>query len=126
MIENIFNNFYCIIDEIVNKISEQFSEIQVKDITLNTMTNFIISKLKDFEIYKTISNFKIFKIILKNKLNTEFNKFKYFNPLIVNLSLICNNQYCRIINNYNDTSILNTIQKELKNLEIKKWLGVAE
>jgi len=117
MIENIFNNFYCIIDEIVNKISEQFSEIQVKDITLNTMTNFIISKLKDFEIYKTISNFKIFKIILKNKLNTEFNKFKYFNPLIVNLSLICNNQYCRIINNYNDTSILNTIQKELKNLE---------
>ena len=63
MIENIFNNFYCIIDEIVNKISEQFSEIQVKDITLNTMTNFIISKLKDFEIYKTISNFKIFKII---------------------------------------------------------------
>jgi hypothetical protein len=97
MIENIFNNFYCIIDEIVNKISEQFSEIQVKDITLNTMTNFIISKLKDFEIYKTISNFKIFKIILKNKLNTEFNKFKYFNPLILQYKLIHEKNYIYFI-----------------------------
>jgi hypothetical protein len=115
MIENLFNKFYCNINEIIDKIN-QLPDIQFS--TINTNTNYILSKLKDFEIYKTISNFNIFKIILKKKLNETFKNFKYFNPLIVNLSLICNNQYCRIINNYTDKSTLKKIQQEFNQLKI--------
>jgi hypothetical protein len=111
MIENKFNNFYSNINEIINQIHQLSGN---KFDTINEMTNYILSILKNFEIYKTISNFNIFKLILKNKLNTTFKKFKYFNPLIVNLSLICNNQYCRIINCPTDIS---KIDKELIQLE---------